>query len=197
MTARVLFREALNQELIEYNPASDIKAPSIKVSPKKFLTWEELKCIDFRKQNKRIQFLALHGLRWSEAVALRQSDIYDGLVHINKSKYGKTKSIAGVRNVPLMSEFEEFPLYQNNIAKLLKPYGVTVHSLRKTYAYLLKSSGVHVTTAAKLLGHSNPVVTMKVYTLVRDEEILGSREVMKRYMKDPINERIDPQLPFN
>ena len=36
----------------------------------------------------------------------------------------------------------------------LKAYGVTLHSLRKTYAYLLKQSNIHVTTAAKLLGHS-------------------------------------------
>jgi integrase len=49
--------------------------------------------------------------------------------------------------------------------------GVTIHSLRKTYAYFLKSNQVHVTAAAKFLGHSNPLVTLKIYTLVRDEEI--------------------------
>lgn len=40
----------------------------------------------------------------------------------------------------------------------LKPYGVTVHSFRKTYACTLKSAGIHVTTAAKLMGHSNPTL---------------------------------------
>ena len=49
--------------------------------------------------------------------------------------------------------------------------GVTIHSLRKTYAYFLKSNQVHVTAAAIFLGHSNPLVTLKIYTLVRDEEI--------------------------
>jgi integrase len=43
--------------------------------------------------------------------------------------------------------------------------------LRKTYAYFLKSNNVHVTTAAKFMGHSNPLVTLKIYTLVRDDEI--------------------------
>jgi site-specific recombinase XerD len=57
------------------------------------------------------------------------------------------------------------------IAKALEPYGVTIHSLRKTYAYFLKSNNVHVTTAAKFMGHSNPLVTLKIYTLVRDDEI--------------------------
>jgi integrase len=49
-----------------------------------------------------------------------------------------------------------------------------VHSLRKTYAYNLKEAGVHVTTAAKLMGHSNPMVTLKIYTQVRDTEIMES-----------------------
>jgi integrase len=63
-----------------------------------------------------------------------------------------------------------FTRNQKTIAKALKPYGVIVHSLRKTYAYTLKSAGVHVTTAAKLMGHSNPMMTLKVYTQVKDDE---------------------------
>ncbi len=59
---------------------------------------------------------------------------------------------------------------QKTIAKALKPYGVTVHSLRKTYAYTLKYAGIHVTTAAKLMGHSNPMMTLKVYTQFKDDE---------------------------
>ena len=36
---------------------------------------------------------------------------------------------------------------------------------------LLKTSGVHVTTAQKLMGHANPGVTLGIYTRFRDEEI--------------------------
>jgi integrase len=50
-------------------------------------------------------------------------------------------------------------------------HGVTVHSFRRTYAYLLKTEGIHVTTAQKLLGHSDPMMTLKVYTSVLDDEI--------------------------
>jgi integrase len=57
------------------------------------------------------------------------------------------------------------------IANALEPYRVTIHSLRKSYAYFLKSNNVHVTTAAKFMGHSNPLVTLKIYTLVLDDEI--------------------------
>jgi len=52
----------------------------------------------------------------------------------------------------------------------LKPYGVTVHSFRKTYACTFKSAGIHVTTAAKLMGHSNPMMTLNLYTQVKDDE---------------------------
>lgn len=184
MVARVIFREAVVRELIDLSPASSIKTPKLNVKPQKFLTWEELKDIDFGYQTKRIHFLALHGLRYGEAAALLESDIVDGRVNINKSKYGPTKTKSGIRQVPLMSEYVAFPLYQDGIAKALRPHGVTVHSLRKTYAYLLKQSNVHVTTAAKLLGHSNPMVTLKVYTQVLDNEIEKTGEALTEFMEN-------------
>ena len=182
MVARVLFREALNRELVEISPAGLIKAPKISVDASKFLMWEDLREIDFGSQTTRIRFLALHGTRYGEAAALSESDIHDGRVHITKSIHGRTKSPSGVRAVPLMSPFEPFPKYQNTIAKKLKPYGVTVHSLRKTYAYTLKSSNVHVTTAAKLMGHSNPLITMKIYTAVLDHEIEKAGLALSEYI---------------
>ena len=45
-------------------------------------------------------------------------------------------------------------------------HGVTVHSFRRTYAH-----GVHVTTAQRLLGHSDPIMTLKIYTSVLDNEV--------------------------
>ena len=182
MVARVLFREALNRELVEDSPAARIKAPKISVDPSKFLIWEDLREIDFGSQSIRIRFLALHGLRYGEVAALTEDDVHDGRVHITKSIHGKTKSAAGVRTVPLMSEFEPFAKYQNTIAAKLAPYGVTVHSLRKTYAYMLKSADVHVTTASKLMGHSNPLITMKIYTAVLDNEIEKSGKALTDYM---------------
>ena len=183
MVARTLFREAMKRGLIEVNPTTGIKSPRIIVKPSKFLTCEDLSRIDFGRQTKRIQFLALHGLRFGEAVALTREDIVDGRVYIKRSKWGETKTPSGVRSVPLLSEFVDFPFYQGSIAKALKPYGVTVHSLRKTYAYTLKNANIHVTTASKLMGHSNPMVTLKIYTQVLDEEIDKSGLAIAEYLK--------------
>lgn len=183
MVSRTIFREAVSRELIEDNPVEKIKSPKIKVKPQKFLTWEELNRIDFGYQNERIRFLALHGLRYGEAAALTKEDIVDGRIYIKRSKWGETKSLAGIRSVPLMSNFVTFPKYQGSIAKALAPYGVTVHSLRKTYAYTLKTLNVHVTTASKLLGHSNPMITLKIYTQVLDDEIDKTGIAISDYLK--------------
>ena len=171
MSCRVIFREALNRELVEVNPAAAIKSPKLTNKPQKFLTWEMVKETDFGKYDTQIKFLALHGLRWGEAVALLESDIYDEKVHINKSMYGPTKTPSGVREVPYFGYFKQFPKSRVAIARELANYEVTIHSLRKTYAYFLKTNDVHVTTAAKFLGHSDPMVTLKIYTMVRDNEI--------------------------
>jgi integrase len=168
---KTVFREALAQDIIDASPAHGVSGPKIMVKPREFLTWEEVSNGTFGKYKTHIRFLALHGLRWSEAVALTFDDIRDDRVWINKSIHGQTKSKAGIRSVPLVSPFKVFPKSPKTLRKVLKPYGVDIHSLRHTYAYLLKQQGVHVTTAQRLLGHSDPRVTMNVYTQVLDNEI--------------------------
>ena len=168
---KTIFREALAQEIIDTSPAHGVSGPKIMVKPRQFMTWEEVSGSSFGDYGPQIRFLALHGLRWSEAVALTIDDIRDNRVWINKSIHGQTKSKAGIRSVPLVSPFIAFPKSPKTLRKVLKPYGVDIHSLRHTYAYLLKQQGVHVTTAQRLLGHSDPRVTMNVYTQVLDNEI--------------------------
>ncbi len=168
---KLLFREALESGLIEKSPVHGIRGPRVIVPPRKFLTWEELENLNFGKYQKQIRFLALHGLRWSEAVALTAEDIRGGKVYVTKSIHGSTKSVSGLRVVPLVSEFVPLPRHPRTLRKALKPYGITIHSLRHTYAYILKKQGIHVTTAQRLLGHSDPKVTLAVYTRVLDSEI--------------------------
>jgi integrase len=173
MVLRVIYREAMARELVGLSPVSSIKAPRIRVEPQKFLTWEQIRSETFGKYDSHIKFLALHGLRWGEAAALREEDIFDDKVHVRRSVHGATKTQSAIREVPYFGYFQPFPRSRITIAKVLKPYGVTIHSLRKTYAYFLKSNGVHVTTAARFMGHSNPMITLTIYTLVRDEEIIA------------------------
>ena len=168
---KTIFREAIDNAYCENSPAATVRRPKIQVIPRNFLTLQEIVSLDLPKFRTQIIFLAMHGLRWAEALALTNDDIYNNRVHITKSMHGPVKSRAGIRSVPLVSEFKVFPRTPKALRKELAVHGAHIHSLRHTYAYLLKTSGVHVTTAQKLLGHANPGVTLGIYTRFRDEEI--------------------------
>ena len=179
MVGKSLLREAKSRNLITTVVTDSCKLPTITVGQTRFLTWDQLADVNLGKYSEQIKFLALHGLRWGEAVALRQEDIYDGLVHINKSIHGATKTKAGVRVVPYVGHFKKFPKTRKPLAKILNANGVNIHSLRKTYAYVLKSNGVHVTTAQRLMGHASPMVTLGIYTAVLDDEIMSTGKILR------------------
>jgi integrase len=171
MLVKTIYREAKLYGVCVVNPADGLKTPKIQISDKKFLTWDEVNAIDWGRYNEQIRFLALHGLRWSEAAAIKESDIRDGFVWVSKTVNGACKSKSSVRKIPYLGNYSQLPLTYKPLQKCANKHGVTVHSFRRTYAYLLKTEGVHVTTAQKLLGHSDPLMTLKVYTSVLDDEI--------------------------
>jgi integrase len=176
---KMLFREALALELIDKSPVHGLKGPRVMVQPRRFLTWDEIEKLRFGKYTQQVRFLALHGLRWSEAVVLQESDIRNDQIFITKSKHGAPKSYSSMRTVPLVSEFKPFPRHPRTLRKVLTPHGITIHSLRHTYAYILKRQGIHVTTAQRLLGHSDPKITLAVYTQVLDSELTEAGEILK------------------
>ena len=185
MLAKTIWREAENYGVVTHNPLTKLRTAPIQITPKKFLTWEEVDVLDWGKYNNQIRFLALHGLRWSEAAALTFGDIKDGSVLVSRSVYGACKSKSSVRRVPYLGYFEQFPKSYKPMQKCANKHGVTVHSFRRSYAYLLKTQKIHVTTAQKLLGHSDPIMTLKVYTSVLDNEIDEAGEVLQMFIKRP------------
>ena len=184
MVLKTLFREARMHGLTDNNPATEIKLPKRPEPRRKFLTWDQVDSLDWGKYDEQIRFLALHGLRWSEAVVLTEEDIQDGYVNVNKSAYGATKSRSSNRRIPYIGHFKPLPKTYKALNNAAKKYGVTVHSFRRTYAYLLKQQGVHVTTAQKLLGHSDPMVTLKIYTSVLDQEADIVGDILRGVVND-------------
>ncbi len=180
-----LYREALAYDICDRNPTVGIKKkPHIKAR-REFLTMNELEQIDFGDHTDMFLFLAKHGLRWSEMFNLTATDF------VNKS--GKTyirvvRSVDGdvtkgkkERLVPYLGHWRDD--YPQNYAWALAKFkartgGKVIHSLRKTYAYWLKQKGVPMQTAQRLLGHSTIVLTMDLYTDVRDDEIEAAADVL-------------------
>ena len=183
MVAKSIFREAAIYNITKNNPTIGLRTAPIQQKEKKFLTWDEVDALDWGNYNNQIRFLASHGLRWSEATVLTHEDIHDGFVWVNRSFYGPCKSRTSVRRIPYMGYFAEFPLTYKAIRKAAGAHGVTVHSFRRTYAYLLKTQGIHVTTAQKLMGHSDPMMTLKVYTSVLDDEIDAAGELLSKKLR--------------
>lgn len=46
-----------------------------------------------------------------------------------------------------------------------------------------------MTTAAKLMGHSNPLITLKLYTQVKDDEIDIAGIAMNKFLNDSNDQR--------
>lgn len=180
MLTKTIWREAENYGVVSQNPLGKLRTAPIQITPRKFLTWEEVDTLDWGRYNEQIRFLALHGLRWSEAAVLSEDDIRENFVWVNKSVYGLCKSKSSVRRIPYLGHFKMFPRSYKPLQKAVNAHGITVHSLRKTYAYLLKKQGIHVTTAQRLLGHSDPVLTMKIYTGVLDSEIDEAGDLLRQ-----------------
>ena len=119
-------------------------------------------------------------MRYGEALALTAADISKaqetGWLTINKSIHGVTKS-AKPRKVPYLGYGTVFPA-SRQFAECMKVHGehFTIHSLRYTYAHLLKTKGIHPTVAQRLLGHSTITLTLGLYTGVLDEELEQARD---------------------
>lgn len=171
MLVKTIYREALLYGHTNFNPTMGLRTPPIQMKERKFLTWTQVDERDWGRYNEQIRFLALHGLRWSEAVVITENDIRDGFVYVSKSIYGQCKSNFSIRKVPYLGHFKCLPKSYKPLRLAANKHDVTVHSFRRTYAYLLKTQGVHVTTAQRLLGHSDPIMTLKIYTGVKDDEI--------------------------
>ncbi len=60
---------------------------------------------------------------------------------------------------------------------------ITPHMLRHTYATLLYDAGVDILTAQKLLGHSDPNLTLAIYTHLDEEKKLIGIEKFNEFLK--------------
>ena len=131
-----------------------------------------------------IVFLACTGLRASEFLSLKPENIGSQFITII-GKGQKQRSIpinSTVKAILKSNPTLKFLKSTNRVwlwrlccraAKLAKIPRFSPHSLRHYFATQLHHNGVPIDVIAKLLGHSNPLVTTQIYLHWQDKELLG------------------------
>lgn len=199
----------------------DIKNPCdrLKIDPKKRkgkrrpLTPEEIEAVKSTKKDEFIlaPLILYTGCRCGEALALTYGDIdrKRRVIHINKSidhvgnkpEISTTKTEAGNRDVPLLSELEallpkkmpntdfiiggQSPITKSALNKRWmrwkKEHNVEIdrHQIRHTYASILYQAGVDPKSAQRILGHANFQTTMDIYTHLSDQHIRDALEKLE------------------
>ena len=192
---RASLKEATREEIIQRNPAIDIKGISPGDPQRDFLTYDELKAV--AKEECEIPILktafifsALTGLRWSDINKLVWSEVQHSKEMGNYLRFTQKKTqgsetlpisqqayeLLGERGKPeerVFTHLKYSAWYNLKLQQWVMKAGIsktiTFHCARHTYATLQLTLGTDIYTVSKLLGHKN-LKTTQIYTKVIDEK---------------------------
>lgn len=182
---KTLYREALAYGMVEINPTVGVRRKPHIPPRRDFWTLDKIMAADFGSHTEMFRFMAKHGLRWSEVMNLTDDDFIwvnnRQYVRVVRSEGGNVTKSRKPRLVPYNGHWS--PDYPRNYKWARHVFqrqtdGLTIHSLRKTYAYWLKQRGVSMQVAQKLLGHSTITLTMDLYTDVMQDELENAAELL-------------------
>lgn len=122
------------------------------------------------------------GARWSEAEALKLSQVRDGQIHFTGTKSGKNRSVPICEELhkelePCITGSMTGRLFKNAYsafregverAGLMLQKGQLTHVLRHTFASHFMMNGGNILVLQKLLGHSSLTMTMRYAHLAPD-----------------------------
>lgn len=188
----MIFNYALKKEIISKNPLDfvEFKKHEIVVEKHQF-SYQEIEKLWENKEMylvDSILILIYTGMRISEMLDLRIEDIdlesENKILHIRKSK-----TAAGIRDIPISplilplvakrlsldneylisnQENEKFNYtsYRFLFKKVMRDLDMnhSIHECRHTTATLLSDAGANPVSIAKILGHTDYIITSKVYT---------------------------------
>lgn len=195
---RALLNEAKKRDIITSNPFDRFRIQQM-VSKKGYITKEELhrlEKLNLKGYDKKVRDAFLigcyTGLRFSDIVSLRNTDISDGWLEKKMQKTGfmvqiPIRELFGGKMVAMIEK------YSGNIETLTKSLGlnstvnrklreildgldvdakITFHSSRHTFATLLGQQGIDITAIQKLLGHTK-ITTTQIYSEVDKTTIIN------------------------
>lgn len=122
MTVSAIFRQAVSDRIISYNPTRDVAPPKAEAGTHRVLEAWERDMILHPPEKNRLQLAMLlmlfAGLRRGEVLALdlgRDVDLAAGVIHVcegltfaaNQPEIGKPKTETSIRDVPIMPPLDE------------------------------------------------------------------------------------------
>ncbi len=212
---KAIFELAVDDEVIEYNPALAIK---FKPEPKEIIKYytkgevNKLLSVASGVIKPFLQIAFNTGLRIGEILGLQISDFKDGFIHVQRTR---TKGVLGIgktvnanRYVPypinILDELKELETCNNfifgniddamylrtqwaSVCKLANVPKYKLYSTRHTYATLmLKENIVSINELAGLLGHSSPKVTLEHYAGIIKPKMLNLSKDFYLYGHDMV-----------
>lgn len=188
-----VFNLAMREGIIRTNPTAGVERFREPESDREFLTIEELKLLaqtppPDSKLAQAFFFSCLTGLRWSDIVKLRWSEVQEsnssrrivfrqqktgGLEYLDLNS--QAAGMIGKRGKPEEYVFPDLGPIQSariGIAAWVKSAGInkhiTFHCGRHTFAVMMLDLGVDLYTVSKLLGHKS-IETTQVYAKILDK----------------------------
>jgi len=205
-TARAIFNDALEWNLIYANPFAGVRQLKEKTIKPRILSRKEVVAF-FTKAAELypamvdvFQFYLLTGLRRSEAVALKLEDVNfetsSMLIHGKGDKYRVVPLMPAAKAIILRTQGRERPFewagstLTHAFKDVCREAGIErakLHDLRKTFATMLMDEGISDLAIKNWLGHEDELVTRRHY--------LGYNDVSTREKMEQLEKGIGAYLP--
>ena len=186
LTIRQIYKQAMSDRIVSYNPTTTIQKPRNKETRKCALTDEQYHAILERANEHEYGNIILTilylGLRPMEVSLLTVEDITDSYVHVRGTKSRKADRYV-IRPKALVFDLENKrpsdkvfvnkggnAITRNDLRRIWDSFkeglnldGVTLYTLRHTYGTRAQQAGVPIDVLADLMGHEKIETTRKYY----------------------------------
>ena len=216
----MVMQHALYNRYITENPCTLVKVPKGLAKSKRELPsaseTEKIKNSLSCHFGLFAYFLLFTGLRRGEALCIEWQDIdfNSDVIHINKSLFFKnnkpeiksTKTLNGIRNIPLLLPLKVALLnisdkgtylfggdklmteqtFRRSWQRYCKESGVAItpHQLRHAFATILFDAEISSKSAQQILGHADYKTTMEIYTHISNTREQADTEKLNAYIAD-------------
>ena len=206
---RAALKQAVKEDIITKSPAMYTVGFKTEDVQRQFLTAEELRSAvkaecEIPILKRAFLFSCLTGLRWSDIMKLKWSEIFhdESNGHYIRFRQQKTKGaetqflseeaiqLLGDKGLPdeLVFKGLRYSTWNNQkLSQWMMRAGVTktitFHCARHTYAVLQLDGGTDIFTVSKLLGHKDLKTTL-IYSKVLDKNKLAASTIIKLGLDD-------------